>query len=311
MCVTPVTIHKGTPDQMTVGCGRCIPCHIKYCNQWAFRFKLHANTAVTHYCVTLTYAGEHLPKMRVYSEKHKQGKVYMTLRRSHASSFFKTLRNHHNKRYKNAPNKPKISYLICGEYGDKFKRPHYHAIVFGAHADDIVKSWPYGAIYFGANNPDATVKYALKYVMKSRLWKSMGGSYERPFINVSKGIGASLIERGSKTYQVVNTETGEFHKYKITCYNSNVPEQIEFGGIRMLLPRYYTKKLGITIDTEEQRIAAIDKAREFAERLSEQGITAEQWKKDYHNWLYRLNKEHHYDNRIFRDVDPSLISKIT
>ena len=93
MCVTPVTIHKGTPDQMTVGCGRCIPCHIKYCNQWAFRFKLHANTAVTHYCVTLTYAGEHLPKMRVYSEKHKQGKVFMTLRRSHASSFFKTLRN--------------------------------------------------------------------------------------------------------------------------------------------------------------------------------------------------------------------------
>ena len=154
---------------------------------------------------------------------------------------------HHNKRYKNAPNKPKISYLICGEYGDKFKRPHYHAIVFGAHADDIVKSWPYGAIYFGANNPDATVKYALKYVMKSRLWKSMGGSYERPFINVSKGIGASLIERGSKTYQVVNTETGEFHKYKITCYNSNVPEQIEFGGIRMLLTRYYTKNSALLL----------------------------------------------------------------
>ena len=136
MCTTPITLRKGTPDSMTVGCGRCMPCFIKYCNQWAFRFSIHAAANPVYWCITLTYNNKHLPTIRDGS------KIYMTLIRAHVTNFMKQVRNKHNKRYKNK-RKPPVSYIVCGEYGDQFKRPHYHAIVFGVHPDEYPTiSWP-------------------------------------------------------------------------------------------------------------------------------------------------------------------------
>jgi hypothetical protein len=297
MCHTPITIRKDTPDQLTVGCGRCVPCHLKYCNQWAIRMKVHATHNPIFWCITLTYSGQYLPYV-----KATDGKVYMTLKRSHASNFFKTLRNNHNKTYK-GHHKPKISYMICGEYGDKFKRPHYHAIVFGSTPDDIIKSWPYGHIHFGANNLEAATNYALKYSMKSRLWKlGKSTAYIRPFIHVSKGIGEDMIVQKTKIYQwqKIDYQTGEVKpkKYIIKCVTSDIPEILDNDGIKIQLPRYYTKKLGIDIDTTELREKMQDRQKQVDTILREKGTTRAKFQYDYQMWLWSLNKQHHYDNEI-------------
>ena len=59
--------------------------------------------------VTLTYNKENLPK---------DGNIH----KRHIQLFMKRLRKHVEPK--------KISYFCCGEYGEKFGRPHYHLLIF-------------------------------------------------------------------------------------------------------------------------------------------------------------------------------------
>jgi hypothetical protein len=295
MCLTPITIKKNTADAMSVGCGHCIPCHLKYCNQWGFRFKIHSIENPIFYCVTLTYNNKSLPYITADNNKK-----YMTLVRAHATTFFKNLRNATEKRWKKLPIKrPKISYLICGEYGDKFKRPHYHAIIFNAHPDDILTSWRHGAIHFGNNNLDATLNYCLKYTLKSKIWKQQTNkSYERPFVNFSKGIGETCIISHTTIETKIDLETGEYTTHKKNHYISSLPEILDYSGIKILLPRYYSDKLNQKVDTEKYRIQAQEKYQEINKYLETQNLTRFQWNKMYHEYKKRLNNDQLYDNEI-------------
>lgn len=65
--------------------------------------------------LTLTYNDHHLPAGGTLVKRDMQ-------------LFFKRLRMYH---HYNNPEAGKIKYFMCGEYGGKTQRPHYHAIVFG------------------------------------------------------------------------------------------------------------------------------------------------------------------------------------
>jgi hypothetical protein len=215
----------------------------------------------------------------------------MTLYRSHATNFFKTLRNNHNRTYKNSP-KPKISYIICGEYGDKFKRPHYHAIIFGASRTDILNSWKHGLPYFGAPGLEATVNYTLKYSLKSRFYKYHETPfYERPFINVSKGIGLDLI---------VDPFTGE---QKLTT----LPELVTVNGYTTQLPRYYAQKLNMNIDTTKFKDEQIELQRKWEQELKLSNTTRYAYVKNYHNDRYNKQSNQNFNNEIHTNLDSSLI----
>lgn len=300
MCITPITIKKNTPDEMLVGCGRCIPCHLNYCNQWQLRFSIHATHNPIFRCVTLTYDNNHLPYVTANNEKR-----YMTLVKAHASNFFKTLRNKHIKRH--GKQAPKITYMIAGEYGDKFKRPHYHAIIFMAETQDIIDAWPHGEVFFGQSNIQATCNYALKYTLKSRTWKSQKNySYERPFVNFSKGIGEDLIARYVTRSRIVN---GKHETYIEKTYIKQLPEVIDIGHTQVLLPRYYADKINQKIDTEKWRALAIEKYRNIEKYLEEQNLTRQEWSKSYHYWKSHLDKNQLYDNSIFTDSPLELIKE--
>lgn len=208
MCVTPIILK----NEMIVGCGRCVPCHIKYCNQWAYRFNIHLNHNPIAYCITMTYNNLHLPIITDLDTNRN----YMSLSKRDIQLFMKKLRKAHVKRYGKLA--PKISYLISGEYGDKFKRPHYHAIIFNAHADDILNSWTdsngeaIGQLYFGQNDIQATLKYALKYTIKSKIhtYYHKNSHYIRPFVLVSKGIGEQMLVTKKKSIRGINTKVERF-----------------------------------------------------------------------------------------------------
>lgn len=99
------------PNQraLAVPCGRCVGCRLDRSRQWAVRCMHEASLHDDSCFLTLTYDDEHLP--------HD-----MSLDVSHFQKFFKRLRKKHGSG---------IRYFHCGEYGDKYKRPHYHALVFG------------------------------------------------------------------------------------------------------------------------------------------------------------------------------------
>lgn len=292
MCVTPIRIGQGS-DAMVVGCGKCMPCHIKYCNQWRFRMLIHANNNPVFHCVTLTYTNDHLPIVK----SEYNGKNYMTLVKADTQNFFKLLRYYTNERYKQYA--PKVSYLISGEYGDKLKRPHYHAIIFNAHPDDILKSWTKGAIHFGDSDLEATVNYALKYTLKSRIhtYYHKGSPYIRPFMTCSKGIGI----------QLVSTEQRRYGRHVIKCiHNVDLPDNVHIGNNKTSLPRYYQNIINKKIDTEEHKIKAIKKEMELNSKVAKSGKTRIEYNKMYHKYLWQISKEQMYDNEITMDIPPEL-----
>lgn len=168
MCYNPQTNKLGN----IYSCGKCEECHNTYIRQWVFR--LQRQQFVTPNClfITLTYDYDHLP---MYKGK-------FTLRKKDYQDFLKRLR-------KALPNRT-IKYVLCGEYGGKNGRPHYHAIMFDVEKSDyevLNTAWANGQIHLGSVTPASiayTFKYSVKGDIKQRDWRQV-----KQFVAMSKGLG--------------------------------------------------------------------------------------------------------------------------
>lgn len=94
-------------------CGKCLECRLEYARQWAIRCVHEAQMHEENCFITLTYDNENLKPKLDYEDFQK---------------FMKRLR------FANA-NK-KIGCFVTGEYGEKNKRPHWHAILFNWQPQD-------------------------------------------------------------------------------------------------------------------------------------------------------------------------------
>lgn len=119
LCARPVALDEG----QLVGCGQCMNCLINRRRQWTARILLEgiaceAQGRQVSWC-TLTYRDEALP----VCARGDLGDVVPTLRPRDYQLAFKRLR----KRDALGP----FRFALVGEYGDRFGRPHYHAMLFG------------------------------------------------------------------------------------------------------------------------------------------------------------------------------------
>lgn len=96
-------------DTVTVPCGSCLGCRTDQARQWAIRISHEAITAQRAWFVTLTYSPENVPE-------------HGSLDPRDPTLFLKRLRRRIGRR---------VSYYLCGEYGDRTQRPHYHAVLCG------------------------------------------------------------------------------------------------------------------------------------------------------------------------------------
>ena len=117
------------PGIVTVPCGKCIGCRLDYSRQWANRCMLEMQYHDEAWFVTLTYDQAHVPLSWYDDPNTGEAFQAMTLRKRDFQLFMKRLRK--------AYEPQKIRYFAAGEYGDKKLRPHYHAILFGLHLDDL------------------------------------------------------------------------------------------------------------------------------------------------------------------------------
>lgn len=149
--VTP----KGRFSAVPVPCGRCPPCKQRRVNSWVFRLMQEEKRSSSAYFVTLTYDTRFVPI---------SDNGFMTLRKKDYQDFMKRLR-------KLSPH-VSIKYYAAGEYGSKFNRPHYHAIMFNVPDIELfAKAWSLdgiqlGAVHVGSVTGDS-IAYTMKYIAKT------------------------------------------------------------------------------------------------------------------------------------------------
>lgn len=189
-------------------CGHCPYCRYRMSRTWVLRLRLEAMKWQRQCFLTLTYNDDSLLDRSLHPE--------------HLTSFWKRLRYYVSQKY---GDDYKIKYFSCGEYGDKFGRPHYHALIFGLDKEDediILKAWTYGFIQVGSLT-DSSIKYVAGYALKK-----LGKDKDRfrrskkwpEFIRASQGIGSWIID--------------EIPHFSPIIY---------FGGRPEFLGRYLTTKL--------------------------------------------------------------------
>lgn len=214
-------LHRGcTPLELP--CGQCIGCRLQKAREWATRITHEASLHRVSIFLTLTYDDEHLPPGG-------------TLVKRDVQLFFKRLRKQAGK----------LRYYVCGEYGDRTCRPHYHAIIFGWCPTDgqiarrkqegslytsssLTKIWGLGSAVYGAVNV-STAEYCARYALK-KVTGSLGSEYYGellpPFARMSRrpGVGAGWIDQ-----------------YQADCYPSD--NVVLKGKIRGKPPRYYDNRV--------------------------------------------------------------------
>ena len=147
--------------KMLLPCGQCTGCRLERSRQWAMRCVHESKLHPVNCFITLTYNATYLP-------------LSGSLQLPDFQKFMKRLR----KRY--APRK--IRFYACGEYGEKLKRPHYHACLFNHDFEDkkqwtvrneiplytsqeLSELWPYGHSSVGAVTFESAA-YVARYIMK-------------------------------------------------------------------------------------------------------------------------------------------------
>lgn len=144
--------HTQQIRQIKVACGSCYHCMESKINEWVTRMYAHAEDFKNVYFVTLTYRSfvdlssdasrlviAKLKDAIWHRDAFNATKHYSynpcILVKSHYQNFLKRLRKF---------TRARISYVLSGEYGHDYGRPHFHLILFSdipITRADIVRAW--------------------------------------------------------------------------------------------------------------------------------------------------------------------------
>lgn len=119
----------GKYECQEIPCGKCYACRLNYSAEWATRIMLEKEYYKDYECwfITLTYDDNHLviPDTFEYNGQtfRNDGTWNGTLVKNDIQKFIKRIRRKY-------PNN-NIKYYLCGEYGSRNLRPHYHIIILG------------------------------------------------------------------------------------------------------------------------------------------------------------------------------------
>lgn len=257
---------KGLRYVDSVPCGGCVECRLDHSRMWAARCQHELRYHAESCFLTLTYDDKHVPGDFGLVKKHVQD---------------------FNKRLRKFCGDDKIKIFYCGEYGDKYGRPHYHLIVFGVDfhdkkifkknkfgqtlysSDKLAKLWTMGFSSLGAVTFDScayVARYTLKKVSK-RLEKDAFARIDaqgvlrsriQPFAHMSNGIGEKY-----------------FLEFCDQIYRDDfiVVTRPQKNSLKVKVPRYYdklyVKHKGLDA-LEKVKRKRIDRAKSAPERTDEQ-----------------------------------------
>jgi hypothetical protein len=216
-------------------CGQCIGCRVDRSRQWAVRCMHEASLHPNNCFLTLTYNNENLPPDTGLVKEHFQ---------KFMKRFRKKIQPH------------KVRYYMCGEYGEKSNRPHYHAIIFNYdppdklyfqknHQGDVLytseifqKLWPYGFVTVG----DVTFQsaaYVARYVMK----KITGEQADEHYTRYDSETGE--IFKVPPEYSAMSRRPGIGKEWFDKYHKDVFPDDfcVDHNGKKVKTPDYYLKLL--------------------------------------------------------------------
>lgn len=216
-----------------IACGQCIGCRLERSRQWAMRCVHEASLYDNNIFLTLTFNDESLFK------REKPFSLDVT----EFQKFMKRLRKHF------APQK--IRFFHCGEYGEQYGRPHYHAIIFNCDFDDkelykvdlsgnrlftsptLSKLWPFGWATFGDVTFDSCA-YVARYVMK----KITGDDADEHYRYIDPDTGETYDRKPE--YVTMSRRPGIGADWFAKYYKDVYPlDAVLIKGNKMQPPKYY------------------------------------------------------------------------
>lgn len=96
-------------SELSLPCGQCLGCRLERSRQWAMRCVGEASCHKRNCFITLTYDAPHLPQDGGLSLEDWQ--LFMKRLRKYAGNC-------------------RLRFFMCGEYGERLGRPHFHACLF-------------------------------------------------------------------------------------------------------------------------------------------------------------------------------------
>lgn len=239
-CYKKIAIeNKTTGDYMMVACGKCNFCLQNRRNDWAIRMHWENKISMGSAFITLTYDNEHVPRVK--------GNMFdFTLKKRHLYRFLKTIKQGQarelKKTYWKAYAKEWVMrYFAVGEYGTKFKRPHYHVILFNVHPDTISdlragKYWKKGRIHAGTVTIESA-SYCAKYVIDKE--PITDDNKQKPFATMSRG---SKNKMGGLGHNYIE-KNKQWHRADGEYYPDNFRIYMMHDGQKRRMPRYYKDRI--------------------------------------------------------------------
>lgn len=230
-------VSQGVPfSGLKIPCGRCSGCRLERSRQWAIRCVHEGQLYSMNSFITLTFDDEHLLKLC------PTGSLDVTL----FQDFMKRLRFTLFDKFG-----VRIRFFHCGEYGEKYGRPHYHACIFGFDFPDkepfkyvngiilyrsklLESVWTFGYSSIGTVTFESAA-YVARYIMKKINGKLESYHYEYA---VDSDTGEVLMRKPEYTTMSRNPGIASrwFDKYKSDVY----PHDFLFLRERKIRPpKYY------------------------------------------------------------------------
>lgn len=215
---------------LVLPCGQCIGCRLERSRQWAMRCMHEASLHDENSFVTLTYSDEHVPDD--YSLDYGDFQKFM-----------KRLRKVFGK----------ARFYMCGEYGEQFYRPHFHACLFGVGFPDRVvhstsgsghdvftsrtleRLWPFGFSSIGEVTFESAA-YVARYVMK----KVTGQAAEDHYMRVVEETGQLVSVVPEFTHMSLKPGIGRgfYDKFRSDMYPR---DYVVVNGQKVRPPKYYDR----------------------------------------------------------------------
>lgn len=242
---------EGWVDQpVELPCGQCVGCRLERSRQWAVRCVHEASLYEDNCFITLTYDDEHVPEM-------------CSLRVGDFQKFMKRLRKRVGR----------VRFFHCGEYGEQFGRPHYHACLFGYDFSDrelwsvrqgvrlytsaiLSELWPFGFSSVGDVTFESAA-YVARYIMKKVTGEYADEEFG-PYWVVDERTGEYgrrdkeyvTMSRGGRKKGAGGIGAGWFEKFGKEVYPDDF---VVVRGVKMRPPRFYDGLYEHTADVKRER----------------------------------------------------------
>lgn len=248
----------GFVDQpVELPCGQCIGCRLERSRQWAMRCVHEASLHEDNIFITLTYDNEHLPE-------------HGSLRYRDFQLFMKRLLVH-TARHTDRP--IGVRFYMCGEYGENFGRPHYHAIMFNYDLEDkklwrierdnplytsqtLNDLWGHGFTSIGGVTFQSAA-YVARYLMKKVTGDAADGHYNE----IDPETGEVLSERCPE-FTNMSRRPGIGGRWFDRYMSDVFPDDfVVLNGKKVTPPRFYTNQYELLYPDEVAKLKLRRKAR--------------------------------------------------